>query len=295
MPFQSGFVSIIGKPNAGKSTLLNALLGEKISIVTSKIQTTRHRIKGILSTPNYQLVFSDTPGIIEAKYELHKSMMEKVKESLEDADVLLILIDASQKDHGTEELALYVGEVHLPQIIALNKADLTTAEQLEAVKSACSIQFRDAEIIAISALKSEHLDELLAAILKKIPEQEPFYPGEEITDISERFIISELIREKIFELFQKEIPYSSQVLIQDWKEIKEMLHIRAEIIVERESQKGIILGKGGEAIKKLGILSRKDIEAFLQRKIFLGLTVKVNANWRNDPSKLKYYGYGGRG
>ncbi len=291
MTFRSGFVTIIGKPNAGKSTLLNALLGEKISIITRKAQTTRHRIKGILTTPDYQIVFSDTPGIIETKYGLHKSMMRVVEESLEDADVLVVIADPTAPASELNEVAERVKEVRMPVIVAINKTDAITPEKLETYRAFCATVFPEAALLNISALNNDQLDQLLSTILGFLKEQPAFYLEEEITDRSERFVVSELIREKIFEQFNKEVPYSCQVIIVDWKDQPDIIHIRSEVIVERESQKAILLGKGGSAVKKLGIAARKDIEALLQKKIFLGLTVKVNANWRNDPLQLKYYGY----
>ena len=291
MSFRSGFVALIGKPNSGKSTLLNALLGEKISIVTPKIQTTRHRIKGILTGENYQIVFSDTPGVIDSKYKLHESMMKSVTESLEDADVIVVLIDPTEPETAIGEIASLLKTSNLPKVIAINKADAIVQEKIKTIENNTRSIFTGNEVLTISALKKENLDALLDAILKHLPQQNAFYSGEELTDRSERFIVSELIREKIFQEFRKEVPYSSEVIIQNWKEEKEVLNIRAEIIVERESQKAILLGKGGQAIKNLGIKSRKDIENFLGRKIFLGLTVKVNPNWRNNANQLKNFGY----
>ncbi|MGB3075193.1 MAG: GTPase Era [Chitinophagales bacterium] len=291
MTFRSGFVTIIGKPNAGKSTLLNALLGEKISIITRKAQTTRHRIKGILTTKNYQIVFSDTPGLIESKYGLHHSMMRMVDESLEDADVLVVLVDPTAPETELQEVAARIQGIKMPVILAINKSDAVTQEKLKDFETICAVSFPSATILNISALQNLQLEILLAEILMHLKEQPAFYQEEELTDRSERFIVSELIREKIFEQFNKEVPYSCQVIVVDWKDQPDIIHIRAEVIVERESQKAILLGKGGSAIKNLGMAARKDIEAFLQKKIFLGLTIKVNANWRNNPLQLKYYGY----
>jgi len=291
MSFRSGFVTILGKPNAGKSTLLNALLGEKISIITRKAQTTRHRIKGILTTPAYQIVFSDTPGIIESKYELHKSMMRTVGESMEDADLILVLADPTADLAELNEVVDTVRETNIAQLVIINKCDAVSHEKIEIFAHGCSALFPAANLITVSALNNTNLDQLLKAIVEKLPEQPAFYTGEEVTDRSERFIVSELIREKIFEQFHKEVPYSCQVIVQDWKEQPQIIHIRAEIIVERESQKAILLGKGGSAIKALGMEARKGIEEFLQKKIFLGLTIKVNANWRNNHTQLKYFGY----
>ncbi|HYV92856.1 MAG TPA: GTPase Era [Chitinophagales bacterium] len=298
MPFKSGFVTIIGKPNAGKSTLLNALIGEKISIITPKVQTTRHRIKGILTTKDFQIVFSDTPGVIDPKYDLHKSMMKAIDDSIEDADVLLFLFDGKKEISSVEELGSRYGNNSLQKIIAINKSDVADEQALASFAKQAKKNFPTAEIILISALKKLNLDVLLNAIVKLLPEQNAFFSEEELTDRSERFLVSELIREKIFEQFQQEVPYSTEVIIHEWKEEKEITKIRADIIVERESQKAILLGKGGAAIKYLGIEARKSIEEFLskgtsgeKKKIFLGLTVKVNAGWRNSDRMLKYFGY----
>ncbi|MBX7109845.1 MAG: GTPase Era [Chitinophagales bacterium] len=291
MAYRSGFVAIIGKPNAGKSTLLNALLGEKISIITRKAQTTRHRIKGILTTKDYQIVFSDTPGIIEAKYSLHSSMMKMVDESLEDADVLVVLADPTAPEAELQEVAARIHGGKIPVIVAINKSDLVSPEQLAAYRVFCSGIFPEADCLNISALQNRQLDGLLAALQMQLKEQPAFYQEDELTDRSERFIVSELIREKIFDQFNQEVPYACQVIVVDWKDQPDIVHIRAEVIVERESQKAILLGRGGSAIKALGMAARKDIESFLQKKIFLGLTVKVNANWRNSPLQLKYFGY----
>jgi len=291
MPFKSGFVTIIGKPNAGKSTLLNALIGEKISIITPKAQTTRHRIKGILSTKEFQVVFSDTPGVIDPKYELHKSMMKAIDDSLEDADILLFLFDAKKEISTVAELATRYGNNSIQKIIAINKCDVAAEKTLASFSEQAEKFFPGSEIIFISALKRLHLEVLLNSILKLLPEQNPFFSEEELTDRSERFIVSELIREKIFEQFQQEVPYSTEVIIQEWKEEAEITKIRADIVVERESQKAILLGKGGAAIKKLGIEARKSVEEFLKKKTFLGLTVKVNSGWRNSERMLKYFGY----
>jgi GTP-binding protein Era len=306
MSFKSGFVTIIGKPNAGKSTLLNALVGEKLSIITTKAQTTRHRIRGILNTKDFQIVFSDTPGVIDTKYALHKSMMKAVDESLEDADVLLFLFDAEKKIATVEELATRYGNIALKKIIAINKSDAADEKTLASFSEQAKKFFPEAEIIFISALRNLHLDVLLKAIVTLLPEQNAFFGEDELTDRSERFIVSELVREKIFEQFQQEIPYSTEVMITEWKDDPDILRIRADIVVERETQKAILLGKGGAAIKQLGIAARKSIEDFFtarsittpaeassetKKKVFLGLTIKVNPGWRNSERMLKYFGY----
>jgi GTP-binding protein Era len=291
MPFQSGFVSIIGKPNSGKSTLLNVLLGEKISIATRKAQTTRHRIKGILTTGNYQVVFSDTPGIIDPKYKLQHSMIQAMEESLEDADVLLLLLDATKKKEEAEEVLLRFAGVKTRLLLVINKTDAAAPPAIDAIQESARRFFPESEVLRISARQKTGLQPLLASLLALLPEQPPFFEEDELTDRSERFVVSELIREKIFEQFEKEIPYSAEVVIQEWKDEKQLIRIRADITVERDSQKAILLGKGGAAIKRLGTEARKSIEEFLQKKIFLGLTVKVNANWRNNERTLKYLGY----
>jgi GTP-binding protein Era len=291
MPFHSGFVTIIGKPNSGKSTLLNALLAEKISIVSPKAQTTRHRIKGILTTKDYQIVFSDTPGVIDPKYELHKSMMKSVDESLKDADVLLFLIDATRDAIEMGEIAAKFGESSIPTVVAVNKSDAVKTEQREKALADAGKSFPGSKVIAISALQKLNLDALLNEIASLLPAHEAFFPEDELTDRSERFIAGELIREKVFEQFHKEIPYTTEVAIQEWNEEKEIIKIRAEVLVDRESQKAIVLGKGGAAIKKLGTEARKSIESFMNKKVFLGLTVKVSPGWRNKERMLKHFGY----
>ena len=291
MSFRAGFVTIIGKPNSGKSTLQNSLLAEKISIVSPKVQTTRHRIKGILTTSDYQIVFSDTPGVIVPKYELHKSMMKSVHESVKDADALLLLLDASKDLIEVGELSDKFGRSSVPSLVAVNKSDTVKADVLDKVKEEAGKAFPASKVIVISALRKLNLDVLLNEIVALLPEHEAFFPQDELTDRSERFIAGELIREKVFEQFHKEIPYHTEVAIQEWKEEKEIIKIRAEVLVERESQKAIVLGKGGSAIKQLGTEARKSIEAFLNKKIFLGLTVKVSPGWRNKDRMLKHFGY----
>ncbi|MCY7410527.1 MAG: GTPase Era [Chitinophagales bacterium] len=291
MNFKSGFVAIIGKPNAGKSTLLNALIGEKISIITSKAQTTRHRIKGILTSTDYQIVFSDTPGVIDPVYELHKSMMKAVDDSKEDADVLVYLVDASKPASEIEDLVKLSSTSEIPVIVAINKCDVISNEEMEKVSAEAKRIFGVEEVIAVSSLQKTNLEELLKTIVNKLPEQQAFFGADELTDKSERFLVAEMVREKIFEQFHQEIPYSTEVIIQDWKDEPDITKIRADIIVERESQKAILLGKNGSSIKQLGIESRKSIEEFLNKKIFIGLTIKVNPDWRKDPNKLKYFGY----
>ena len=286
-----GFVNIFGKPNVGKSTLLNALMGEKMAIVSHKVQTTRHRIKAILTEKDYQVIFSDTPGIIEPKYKLHEKMMQAVKGSLEDADVALLMVDAKEKVE--ESHAIFASlRLKVPAIVVINKADTIKDESvIHAAKSFFEQQPYCKEVIIISALKKMGLDELLQRILSYLPEGAPFYEGDDLSDMPTKFFVSELIREKIFELYQEELPYHATVLVQEFKEKTTLTKISADIIVQRETQKGIILGEGGSMIKKLGTLARKDIEAFLDRKVFLELYVKVRPKWRDNEVHLREYGY----
>ena len=287
---KTGFVNIFGKPNAGKSTLLNALMGEKLAIVSSKVQTTRHRIKGILNTPEYQIIFSDTPGIIEPKYKLHEKMMQAVKGSLEDADVALLIVDI--KDNLQEADDIF-SSLHLkvPCIIIINKVDISDKETVErAVKFFVDKPYSK-KVIEMSALRNKGIDELLTSILEFLPEGEPFYSDDNLSDLPMKFFVGEMIREKIFYLFQDEIPYHATVLVQEFKEKTTLTKIRADIIVQRETQKGIILGHNGQMIKQLGTMARKDIEEFIGRKVFLELFVKVRPKWRDNELFLREYGY----
>jgi GTPase len=287
---KSGYVSIFGRPNAGKSTLLNALLEEKLAIVSPKVQTTRHRIKGIMTADDYQIIFSDTPGIIEPQYKLQEKMMHAVKQALEDTDVALLLVDVNE---NLEEVHTIFESLHLkvPAIVVVNKSDTVKEEKKkEAVaffidKKYCS------KIIAISALKNTSIKELIQLILKYLPEGMPFYGPDELTDLPTRFFAAELIREKIFFLYQEEIPYHTTVIVREFKEKTTLVKIVADIIVQRESQKGILLGQGGKMIKQLGTEARKDIEQFLDRKVFLELFVKVRPKWRDNELMLREYGY----
>ena len=287
---KSGFVNIFGKPNAGKSTLLNALMGEKMAIVSHKVQTTRHRIKAILSEKDYQIIFSDTPGIIEPKYKLHEKMMQAVKGSLEDADVALLITDV--RENTDESHAIFLAlQLKAPAIVILNKADTVNDEQLKTTTKFFIDQPYCKEVVALSALKKQGIDKLLIRILEYLPEGQPFYEGDDLSDLPTKFFVSEIIREKIFELYGEEIPYHATVHVQEFKEKASLTKISADIIVQRETQKGIILGGGGSMIKKLGTMARIDIEAFLGRKVFLELFVKVKPKWRDNEMQLKEYGY----
>jgi GTP-binding protein Era len=287
---KSGFVNIFGKPNAGKSTLLNALMGEKLAIVSPKVQTTRHRIKGILTNENYQIIFSDTPGIIEPKYKLHEKMMQAVKSSLEDADVALLIVDIKESLEEADEI---FSSLHLkvPAILVLNKTDVANKETIEKAMSFFSAKEYGKKIVEISALKNKGVKELLEAILSMLPEGEPFYTDDNLSDLPMKFFVGEMIREKIFYLFQDEIPYHATVLVQEFKEKATLTKISADIILQRETQKGIVLGQGGKMIKQLGTLARKDIEEFIGRKVFLELFVKVRPKWRDTELYLREYGY----
>ncbi len=287
---KSGFVNIFGKPNAGKSTLLNALMKEKMAIVSHKVQTTRHRIKAILTDDNYQIIFSDTPGIIEPKYKLHEKMMQAVKGSLEDADVALLITDA-REDQGESAAIFAALRLKAPAIVILNKTDKATAEQLATAIAFYEQQPYCKKIVTISALRKKGIEELLQTILGYLPEGVPFFEGDDISDLPTKFFVSEMIREKIFLLYEEEIPYHATVLVQEFKEKTTLTKIVADIIVQRETQKGIVLGEGGKMIKQLGTMARKDIEEFLQRKVFLELFVKVRPKWRDNEMQLKEYGY----
>ena len=286
-----GFVNIFGRPNAGKSTLLNALMGEKLAIVSSKVQTTRHRIKGILTSNDYQLIFSDTPGIIEPKYKLHEKMMSAVKGALEDADLALLLVDINEDKAEVDAIFQALKLKKVPCIVVINKTDGIKEEKIrEAVdffkeKPYCN------KLITISALKKVNTDALLQLILDFVPEGEPFFEGDEMTDLPTKFFVGELIREKIFNLYKEEIPYHTTVIVTEFKEKTTLIKISANIIVQRETQKGILLGEGGKMIKQLGTESRKEIEAFLGQKVFLELFVKVKPKWRDNDFMLKEYGY----
>ncbi len=287
---KSGFVNIFGKPNAGKSTLLNALMGEKLAIVSPKVQTTRHRIKGILTDDNYQIIFSDTPGIIEPKYKLHEKMMKAVKESLEDADVALLIVDIKDALTETDEIFASLS-LKVPSIVVLNKIDVADKKKIEEAKIFFSEKKYCKKVIVISALKKTGIKELLDEIISLLPEGEPFYQDDNLSDLPMKFFVGEIIREKIFYLYQDEIPYHATVLVQEFKEKTTLTKISADIILQRETQKGIVLGEGGKMIKELGTQARKDIEAFIGNKVFLELFVKVRPKWRDNEIQLKEYGY----
>lgn len=288
---KAGFVNIIGYPNVGKSTLMNALLGEKISIVTPKVQTTRHRILGIMTEKQYQIVFSDTPGILEPKYELQKSMLSYIEGSLEDADIILYLIEPADEPEKHNNYLKKISNLKIPFYLVINKIDLAKNQNnLEAVLDKWKKVINTDQIIPISALYDFNLKKILYEIIKSLPYHPPYYTDERITDKSERFIASEIIREKIFLKYRQEIPYSTEVLITSFKD-EDILRITAEIFVNRKSQKPILIGKGGFALKEIGVNSRKDLEIFFDKQVYLELRVKVRENWRNKAIFLKQFGY----
>ncbi len=290
MPHLAGFVNIIGKPNVGKSTLMNALTGEKISIITPKAQTTRQRILGIVSREDYQIVFSDTPGILEPSYKLQEAMMREVNIAFEDADIILYLVEAGEtaEEH---EIVSKIRQTGLPVIVVVNKIDLSEQAGLEAKIMAWQKIFPEADIIPVSALRNANLQSVFNSILAKLPENPPYYDKDELTDKTVRYFVAEKIREKILLNYQKEIPYSVQVAVDQFKESDKLIHIVALIFVARESQKAIILGHQGSAIKRVGTQARKDLEKWLEKKIFLELSVKVLKDWRDNEKELRKFGF----
>lgn len=289
--YKSGFVNIIGLPNAGKSTLLNALLGEKISIVTPKVQTTRHRIIGILTGKNYQIVFSDTPGILEPKYMLQEKMLNAVNEAIEDADILLYIIDINDDPQQHKSTISKLTTKETPTLLIMNKIDLVKEDELLNKLDQFASTFPGANILPVSALHKFNLDKLMKYIVNHLPEHPPYFPEDQITDRSERFIASEIIREKVFAMYRQEIPYSTEIMITGFNEEENLIKIYAEIVVNRKSQKPILIGKGGKALKATGTEARKELERFFNKKVFLELFVKVRENWRDTPTFLRSFGY----
>ena len=288
---KSGFVNIIGNPNVGKSTLTNALIGEKISIVSPKAQTTRPRVLGFLNEDNYQIIFSDTPGYIhKASYKLHHKMLEYVDDAILDADILVLMLESGQPEIDSI-LQDKINNLKEPLLVIINKIDISNQEKVASEIAACEQKFPNASIFAASALHNFNVDTIRNKIIELCPEHPPYYPKDIISDRYLRFFVSEMIREQIFYQFEKEIPYHTEVVIDYFKEEEEIPKICAVIFVGRSSHKMILLGKGGSAIKKLGMKARENIEEFLGQHIFLDLRVKINENWRNDPNKLKQLGY----
>ncbi len=288
---KAGFVNIIGNPNVGKSTLMNALVGERISIITNKAQTTRHRILGIVNDDNYQIVFSDTPGIIKPAYELQESMMSFVKSAFEDADILIYMVEIGEKDLKDEAFFKRINNAEIPVLVVLNKIDKSEQDYVLKQVGYWQEKLPDAEIYPISALKKFNIQTVFDRIVELLPESPPFYPKDQLTDKSERFFVNEKIREKILMHYKKEIPYSVEVDTEEFNEEAKLIRIRAIIMVERETQKGILIGHKGKALKRVGIEARKDLEKFFHKKIFLEMYVKVNKNWRSSDQQLKRFGY----
>jgi GTPase len=286
---KAGFVSIVGKPNVGKSSLMNKLVGENLSIITAKAQTTRHRIMGILNGDDFQIVYSDTPGLLEPKYELQQTMMSYVKVSLDDADVILLIVELGEK--YDETLFGFLQKTQTPIVLLINKTDLAKGSQVEDKIEYWKKLVPAKEFIPVSAKAGTNLDTVLPTIQKFLPEHPGYYPKDDLTDRSERFFASEIIREKIFLNYEQEIPYSSEVGIESFKDEETIIRIRATIYVERDSQKGILIGKGGSSLKKVGTEARKSLESFFGKKVFLETHVKVADNWRKQKLKLKQFGY----
>ncbi len=291
MLHKAGFVNIIGNPNVGKSTLMNSLVGEKMSIITSKAQTTRHRILGIVNDDDSQIVFSDTPGVLEPNYKLQEGMMKFVFSALEDADIILLIVDAYDQIIKNEKVLKRLQTIEVPIIIVVNKMDLIEQERLEKTVELWKEQFPNAEILPMSALHKLGVDSLLMKIRSLLPESAPYFEKDALTDKTERFFMAEIIREKIFMNYKKEIPYSCEVVVESFKDEEKIVRIAANIMVARESQKGILIGHQGKMLKKVGTAARLDMEKFLDKKVFLELYVKVDKDWRNEDSKLKRYGY----
>jgi GTPase len=291
MIHKAGFVNIIGNPNVGKSTIMNAMVGERLSIITSKMQTTRHRIKGIVNGDNFQIVYSDTPGILKPNYKLQETMMKYVETALIDADVILYVTDVKEDPAKNGDYIERIRNSGIPVIVLINKIDLSDQEKVIRLFDYWCDIFPGSAVFPVSATEKFNLEQVFDRIIAVLPENPPFFPKDELTDRSERFFMQEIIREKILLNYQKEIPYSSEVEVEEFKDEKDMLIIRAVIYVERESQKGIIIGKGGSALKKVGTEARQEAEEFFGKKIFLELYVKVAKEWREKESSLRRFGY----
>lgn len=288
---KSGFVNIFGRPNAGKSTLLNALVGEKMAIVSPKVQTTRHRIKAFLNKPGeYQVIFSDTPGIIDPKYKLHERMMASVRSALEDADLALLIVDANESFEEVDAIFQSL-RLKVPSIVVLNKIDEAANGRVALAEAFFSGKPYCRQLVKISALQKVHLHKLLDAILALLPEGMPFYSEDDLSDLPTKFFVGEMIREKIYQLFGDEIPYHTAIMVNEYKEKESLVKIQADIIVNRETQKAIIIGERGKMIRQIGTMARADIETFIQHKVFLELFVKVRPKWRDNDLQLKEYGY----
>ncbi|MCE9538375.1 MAG: GTPase Era [Bacteroidetes bacterium] len=291
MAHKAGFVNIIGSPNVGKSTLMNVLVGERLSIITSKAQTTRHRIMGIVNGEDFQIVYSDTPGVLKPNYKLQASMMDFVYTAITDADIMLFVTDIFEDIKIEEQVLHKIKNAKVPVLLLVNKIDLAVQDQLETKVQYWKNEVPNAEVIPVSALEKFNVSYIFDRILALLPEGPGFYAKDQLTDKPEKFFISEIIREKILMNYKKEIPYSVEVVIESFKEEEKIVKIRAEILVIRDSQKGIIIGHQGKALKKVGTDARKDMETFLQKQVFLELFVKVNKDWRDSDNQLKRFGY----
>ena len=289
---KSGFVNIVGNPNVGKSTLMNDLVGERVSIITSKAQTTRHRIMGIVNTPEYQIVFSDTPGVLQPKYKLQESMLQFSEGALTDADILLYVTDVVEDPTKNADFLARVAAEKIPVLLVINKIDLLKDQkQLEEIVDRWHTLLPNAEIIPASAKEGFNVQALMKRIVELLPEDEPYFGKDALTDKPARFFVTEIIREKILLNYDKEVPYSAEVIVEKFEEKENSIHIMAVIYVERDSQKGILIGKGGSMLKRVGTEARKDIETFFGKRVYLELFVKVEPNWRNRENKLKAFGY----
>lgn len=291
MAHKAGYVNIVGEPNVGKSTLLNALLGEQLVIANPKAQTTRHRILGILNGEDHQMVLSDTPGILDPQYKMHERMMRSVDEALTDADILIVLVELGQKPERSENVLSRARRFNGPKVLLLNKVDKGMENEVLAALEDWQTALPDAKVVPLSALHGLNVEELRAYLISKLPKHPPYFPKDELSDRNTRFFVSEMIREKILTFYQQEIPYSTQVVVNSFEEGEQLVKIQADVIVMRESQKGIVIGAGGKALRKLGTEARLAIERFVGTKVFLDLKVKVDPDWREDEGKLKKYGY----
>lgn len=293
MIHKAGFVNIIGNPNVGKSTLMNALVGEKLSIVTPKAQTTRHRILGIVNGEDYQIIFSDTPGVMNPSYQLQESMMDFVKTAIDDADVIIYMVEVGETELKNEAFFNKIINAKVPIILLVNKIDLSKQEEVEQKIDYWRGKVPNSFVYVISALEKFNIENVLYKIIELLPESQPYFPKDQLTDKTERFFVNEKIREKILQNYKKEVPYAVEIETEYFKEEEHIIKIRSLIYVERETQKGIIIGHKGSALKKVGAEARKDLEDFFEKQIFLELIVKVNKNWRSDERQLKRYGYKG--
>ena len=294
-PHKAGFVNIVGNPNVGKSTLMNRLVGERMSIITPKAQTTRHRITGIVNTPEYQIVFSDTPGVLKPRYKMQEAMLNFSEGALTDADILLYVTDVVEDPEKNAEFLAKVAKEKIPVLLVINKVDLLTGSDgggdLVKIVSEWQNRLPNAEIFPISATEDFNVDNLMKRIIELLPPSPPYFGKDALTDKPARFFVTEIIREKILENYDKEVPYSTEVIVEKFEEKEKSIHIMAVIYVERDSQKGILIGRQGSMLKKVGMQARKEIEQFFGKSVYLELFVKVEANWRNRDNKLKAFGY----